>query len=120
MGKGRSHRGERGGVTRGKGRSHRGEREKFIARGKGRSQEKEREGGMGGQSVEGQRGVSYIIQVYTSGGTNKEFNLRHDWHSLFSNDSQLEMRHYSTKYFPDADEYVCAHGPTSIHGNQVH
>eukprot|EP00731_Ephydatia_muelleri_P029142 Em0020g786a len=41
-----------------------------------------------------------------TGGTNKEFNLRHDWHSLFSNDSQLEMRHYSTKYFPDADEYV--------------
>ena len=65
--------------------------------------------------MEGQRDVSYIIQVYTSGGTNKEFNLRHDWHSLFSNDEQLEMRHYSTKYFPDADEYVCitcAHRPT--------
>lgn len=53
--------------------------------------------------------ISFKSNAHVSGGTNKEFNLRHDWHTLFSNDEQLEMRYYSTKYFPDADEYVSAH-----------
>ena len=38
---------------------------------------------------------------------NKEHDLRFDWHSLLSHDEQLIMRHYSTKTFIDADEYVC-------------
>ena len=41
-----------------------------------------------------------------TGTTNYEFNLRHDWNSLISNNRSLEMRHYTKEYFPGADTYV--------------
>ena len=40
------------------------------------------------------------------GTTNKEFNFRHDWNSLISDDESVMMRHYSKDYFPPADTYV--------------
>lgn len=43
-----------------------------------------------------------------TGTTNKEFNFRHDWNSLISDDESLMMRHYSKAYFPPADSYVSA------------
>ncbi|XP_074647210.1 FAD-dependent oxidoreductase domain-containing protein 2-like [Tubulanus polymorphus] len=36
-----------------------------------------------------------------TGKTNKEFNLRHDWNSLLSDDESLLFRHYSKEFFPD-------------------
>lgn len=36
----------------------------------------------------------------------KDYNLRHDWHSLLSDDDNLQMRHFSNKFFPTADEYL--------------
>lgn len=41
-----------------------------------------------------------------TGKTNKEFNLRHDWNSLISDDESLLMTKYSKKFFPDADTLV--------------
>ncbi|XP_041473338.1 FAD-dependent oxidoreductase domain-containing protein 2-like [Lytechinus variegatus] len=41
-----------------------------------------------------------------TGKTNKEFNMRHDWNSLLSDDETLLMKHYSKEFFPDADIYV--------------
>jgi len=41
-----------------------------------------------------------------SGKNNKEFNMRHDWNSLLSDDESLVMTRYSKKFFPDADELV--------------
>ena len=46
---------------------------------------------------------------YCIGNINKEFNFRHDWNSLISDDETLQMRHYSRKYFPHADDYVCGY-----------
>ncbi len=31
---------------------------------------------------------------------NKEFNMRHDWNSLLSDDESLLFRHYSRDFFP--------------------
>lgn len=33
-----------------------------------------------------------------------DYNLRHDWNSLLSEDSSLLFRHYSTELFPSADD----------------
>ncbi|XP_033098592.1 FAD-dependent oxidoreductase domain-containing protein 2-like [Anneissia japonica] len=41
-----------------------------------------------------------------TGKTNKEFNFRHDWNSLISDDETLQMRYYSKDFFPQADAYV--------------
>ncbi|KAK3705201.1 hypothetical protein QZH41_014001, partial [Actinostola sp. cb2023] len=41
-----------------------------------------------------------------TGKTNKEFNLRHDWNSLISDDESLLMKYYSKEFFPHADHYV--------------
>ncbi|XP_064406922.1 FAD-dependent oxidoreductase domain-containing protein 2-like [Halichondria panicea] len=41
-----------------------------------------------------------------TGGTNSEFNFRHDWNSLISDDESLLMKHYTKDYFPKADVYV--------------
>ncbi|XP_071797153.1 FAD-dependent oxidoreductase domain-containing protein 2-like [Asterias amurensis] len=41
-----------------------------------------------------------------TGKTNKEFNLRHDWNSLISDDETLQMKYYSKEFFPPADTYV--------------
>uniref|UniRef100_A0A914UQ38 Uncharacterized protein n=1 Tax=Plectus sambesii TaxID=2011161 RepID=A0A914UQ38_9BILA len=41
-----------------------------------------------------------------TGRYNKEFNLRHDWNSLMSDDDDLLFGKYSEEYFPDADDYL--------------
>lgn len=41
-----------------------------------------------------------------TGKTNKEFNLRHDWNSLISDDDSLLMTKYSKEFFPPADTMV--------------
>ena len=41
-----------------------------------------------------------------TGETNKEFNFRHDWNSLISDDESLLFTKYSDKYFPEKDKYV--------------
>ncbi|XP_076820048.1 FAD-dependent oxidoreductase domain-containing protein 2-like [Clavelina lepadiformis] len=41
-----------------------------------------------------------------TGKTNKEFNLRHDWNSLISDDESLKFTKYSKEFFPDADVLV--------------
>lgn len=41
-----------------------------------------------------------------TGKTNKEFNLRHDWNSLISNDESLQFTKYSKDMFPHADRYL--------------
>ena len=46
-----------------------------------------------------------INKRYT-GKSNKEFNLRHDWNSLLSDDESLYFKHYSKKFFPHKDTYV--------------
>lgn len=46
-----------------------------------------------------------INKRYT-GKTNKEFNLRHDWNSLLSDDESLLLRHYSKDMFPHADRLL--------------
>ena len=47
-----------------------------------------------------------VIIFLPAGSQNKEFNFRHDWNSLISDDESLQMRYYSRKYFPPADDYV--------------
>lgn len=46
------------------------------------------------------------INKRNTGKTNKEFNLRHDWNSLLSNDESLLFRYYSKEMFPKADDLV--------------
>jgi len=41
-----------------------------------------------------------------TGKTNKEFNLRHDWNSLISDDESLKFRRYSKEFFPHRLTYV--------------
>ncbi|XP_077490113.1 FAD-dependent oxidoreductase domain-containing protein 2-like [Amblyomma americanum] len=43
-----------------------------------------------------------INKVHT-GQENPEFNLRHDWNSLLSDDPSLLFKHFSRDYFPHAD-----------------
>jgi thioredoxin reductase len=42
----------------------------------------------------------------TSRGHSPEFNERHDWNSLLSNNDSLKMARYSRKFYPSADELV--------------
>jgi len=46
------------------------------------------------------------INKRNTGSTNQEFNWRHDWNSLLSDDDSLQFRHYSRKMFPSADILV--------------
>ncbi|XP_064604123.1 FAD-dependent oxidoreductase domain-containing protein 2-like [Liolophura sinensis] len=46
------------------------------------------------------------INKRNTGKTNKEFNLRHDWNSLISDDESLLLRHYTKSMWPHADLYV--------------
>ena len=48
----------------------------------------------------------FVNTLTLSGKTNKEFNMRHDWNSLLSDDDSLLMTRYSKKFFPDADDLV--------------
>ncbi|XP_048575834.1 FAD-dependent oxidoreductase domain-containing protein 2 isoform X2 [Nematostella vectensis] len=41
-----------------------------------------------------------------TGRSNKEFNLRHDWNSLISDDESLLFREYSDEFYPPADNLV--------------
>lgn len=41
-----------------------------------------------------------------TGSTNKEFNLRHDWNSLLSDDDRMLFKEFSKDMFPHADTYV--------------
>ena len=50
--------------------------------------------------------VTSLLIFIISGKTNKEFNMRHDWNSLLSDDESLLMTRYSKKFFPDADDLV--------------
>ncbi|XP_028406643.1 FAD-dependent oxidoreductase domain-containing protein 2-like [Dendronephthya gigantea] len=51
------------------------------------------------------RGLISINKRHT-GKTNKEFNMRHDWNSLLSDDESLRMTRYSKMLFPKADVLV--------------
>src|SRR5262249_13761373 len=44
-------------------------------------------------------------KVHT-GFTDPERNLRWDWNSLLCDEPRLLMKHYSTRYFPPADDLV--------------
>ncbi|KAK7501280.1 hypothetical protein BaRGS_00007405 [Batillaria attramentaria] len=46
------------------------------------------------------------INKRNTGKINKEFNLRHDWNSLLSDDESLLFRHYSKEMFPHADRLL--------------
>ena len=41
-----------------------------------------------------------------TGETNSEFNMRHDWNSLLSDDPEMVFKHYSKEMFPHADTLV--------------
>ena len=46
------------------------------------------------------------INKVNTGSDNKEFNLRHDWNSLLSDDDSLLFKNYSQDYYPNADVMV--------------
>ncbi|XP_068233200.1 FAD-dependent oxidoreductase domain-containing protein 2-like [Palaemon carinicauda] len=46
------------------------------------------------------------INKRQTGRTNAEFNLRHDWNSLLSDDETLLFKYFSTDFFPEADAMV--------------
>ncbi|XP_028671411.1 FAD-dependent oxidoreductase domain-containing protein 2 [Erpetoichthys calabaricus] len=46
-----------------------------------------------------------INKQYT-GKSNKEFNLRHDWNSLLSDDDTLLFRHYSSEFYPHRESML--------------
>jgi thioredoxin reductase len=46
-----------------------------------------------------------INKVWT-GSDDPEFNLRADWNSLLTDDESLLFKHYSERYFPQADDLV--------------
>ena len=46
-----------------------------------------------------------INKVHT-GSADPEFNLRADWNSLLTDDPALLFKHYSKRYFPQADDLV--------------
>lgn len=41
-----------------------------------------------------------------TGRTNKDFNMRHDWNSILSDNEDLLMRHYSKEFFPTKESLV--------------
>lgn len=46
------------------------------------------------------------INKVNTGNKNKDFNLRHDWNSLLSDNDDLLFTKYTKKYFPDAKMLV--------------
>lgn len=46
-----------------------------------------------------------INKRYT-GESNSEFNMRHDWNSLLSDDPTMVFKHYSKEMFPPADKFL--------------
>ncbi|MGC4876320.1 NAD(P)-binding domain-containing protein [Micromonospora sp. DT43] len=64
-----------------------------------------------------------INKVWT-GSEDPEFNLRSDWNSLLTDDPALLFKHYSTRYFPAADDLVryladCARGLNVVYDTRV-
>ena len=47
-----------------------------------------------------------LLSLLLTGQTNKEFNMRHDWNSILSDDESLLLKHYSKEFFPPADTMV--------------
>ena len=43
------------------------------------------------------------INKVNTGSTDKEFNLRHDWNSLLSDDESLLFKEYTKEFYPHAD-----------------
>ncbi|CAL4236303.1 unnamed protein product, partial [Meganyctiphanes norvegica] len=41
-----------------------------------------------------------------TGRHNREFNERHDWNSLLSDDDTLLFKHFSQEFFPHSDDMV--------------
>ena len=46
------------------------------------------------------------INKVNTGSDNKEFNLRHDWNSLLSDDDSLLFKNYTEDFYPNADVMV--------------
>lgn len=46
------------------------------------------------------------MHTVSIGRKSSEFNLRHDWNSLLSNDQTFLMSQYSQDYYPQADDLV--------------
>ena len=67
--------------------------------------EKENESGSFFKKYPIHRKLISVNKVHT-GSTNKEFNLRHDWNSLLSDDDSLLFKNYTTEFFPQADIMV--------------
>lgn len=49
---------------------------------------------------------SVIFNYRYIGSQNYEFNLRHDWNTLLSDDDTLTMTQYSDDLYPHADQLV--------------
>lgn len=43
------------------------------------------------------------VNKVNTGSTDKEFNLRHDWNSLLSDDERLLFKEYTKEFYPHAD-----------------
>ena len=50
--------------------------------------------------------VCHVVVTCDAGKENPEFNMRHDWNSLLSDDPSLLMKHYSKDFFPHVDTMV--------------
>lgn len=46
------------------------------------------------------------INKVNTGSLNQDFNLRHDWNSLISDNKNLLLKNQSKDYFPSADSYL--------------
>ncbi|WP_062054531.1 NAD(P)-binding domain-containing protein [Aquimarina longa] len=46
------------------------------------------------------------INKYNTGSDDPEFNMRFDWNSLLSESDEMLFKHYSKKYFPEAENLV--------------
>jgi len=46
------------------------------------------------------------INKKNTGNDNKDFNLRHDWNSLLSEDEDLLFTKYSKEYYPDKEDII--------------
>lgn len=55
-----------------------------------------------------------INKIYT-GYDDPEINLRWDWNSLLSDSDEMLFKHYSKRYFPNADDLVRYLGDFAIH-----
>lgn len=47
------------------------------------------------------------INKRSTGRRNREFNSRHDWNSLLTDDPRLQFARYSQDFFPQVGAFVC-------------